>query len=167
MSHELAAGRVWKYGDGVDTDLLAPGTYMKSSMEDLASHCLEAIDPAFAGQVKNGDILVAGKNFGIGSSREQAAEVLRMLGVTAVIAKSFGGIFYRNAFNLGLYALVSNDVDRIEKDHKVAIDPLTGRIINETTGDRLACEQVPEHLAAIVTAGGLIPHLEEKLRKTL
>ncbi|TQV76169.1 3-isopropylmalate dehydratase [Denitrobaculum tricleocarpae] len=167
MSSELTAGGVWKYGDGVDTDLLAPGIYMKGSMEELASHCLEAIDPSFARQVKSGDIVVAGKNFGIGSSREQAAQVLRMLGVTAVIARSFGGIFYRNAFNLGLYALVSDDVDRIEKDHRISVDPLAGRILNETTGETLTCEKVPEHLAAIVSAGGLIPHLEKTLRKTL
>ena len=166
MSRILKTGRVWKYGDGVDTDLLAPGIYMKGSMEDLAGHCLEAIDPVFADEVKSGDVIVAGKNFGIGSSREQAAEVLRMLGVTAVIARSFGGIFYRNAYNLGLYALVSNDVDRIEKDHEIALDPLTGRITNETTDETLTCEQVPQHLAAIVSAGGLIPHLEGKLRKT-
>lgn len=166
MSSELTAGRIWKYGDGVDTDLLAPGAYMKGSMEELASHCLEAIDPAFAGEVKSGDILVAGRNFGIGSSREQAAQVLRMLGVTALIAQSFGGIFYRNAFNLGLYALVSDDVERIEKDHRISVDPLAGRIVNETTGETLACEKVPAHLAAIVSAGGLIPHLEKTLRKT-
>lgn len=167
MNTQPAAGRVWKYGDGVDTDLLAPGAYMKGSMEDLAGHCLEAIDPAFANQVKNGDVLVAGKNFGIGSSREQAAQVLRMLGVTTVIARSFGGIFYRNAFNLGLYALVSDDIDRIEKDHCISIDPLAGRIVNESTGETLACEKIPEHLAAIVSAGGLIPHLEKTLRKAL
>ncbi len=166
MSKPLEAGRVWKYGDGVDTDLLAPGIYMKGSLEELAGHCLEAIDPSFAGTVREGDILVAGKNFGIGSSREQAAQVLRMLGVTAVIARSFGGIFYRNAYNLGLYALVSGDVDRIEKDQDISIDPLAGQITNMTTGEKLTCEQVPEHLAAIVSAGGLIPHLEEKLRKT-
>ncbi len=167
MSNDLTAGSVWKYGDGVDTDLLAPGAYMKGAMEGLASHCLEAIDPGFASQVKSGDVVVAGKNFGIGSSREQAAEVLRMLGVTAVIARSFGGIFYRNAFNLGLYALVSEDVEHIEKDHRISIDPLAGRIVNETTGETLACEKVPEHLAAIVAAGGLIPHLEKTLRKIL
>ncbi len=167
MKTRLTARRIWKYGDGVDTDLLAPGTYMKGSMEDLAVHCLEAIDPGFAGQVRDGDVLVAGKNFGIGSSREQAAQVLRMLGVTAVIARSFGGIFYRNAFNLGLYALVSDDIDRIEKDHNISVDPLAGRITNETTGEVLACEKVPEHLAAIVSAGGLIPHLEKTLRKAL
>jgi 3-isopropylmalate/(R)-2-methylmalate dehydratase small subunit len=165
QSAGIESGRVWKYGDGVDTDLLAPGIYMKGPIETLATHCLEAIDPAFASQVKPGDIVVAGHNFGIGSSREQAAEVLRILGVTAVVARSFGGIFYRNAFNLGLYALVSDDIDRVEKGHRLALDPLAGRMINLTSGETLACERVPQHLAAIVSAGGLIPHLEEKLRK--
>ncbi len=164
MSQAIATGRVWKYGDGVDTDLLAPGIYMKGSLDELAGHCLEAIDPAFAGTVRKGDVLVAGKNFGIGSSREQAAQVLHMLGVTAVVAKSFGGIFYRNAYNLGLYALVSDDVDRIEKDQEISIDPLAGQIVNITSGETLTCERVPEHLADIVSAGGLIPHLEKKLR---
>jgi 3-isopropylmalate/(R)-2-methylmalate dehydratase small subunit len=165
QSAGIESGRVWKYGDGVDTDLLAPGIYMKGPIETLATHCLEAIDPPFASQVKPGDIVVAGHNFGIGSSREQAAEVLRILGVTAVVARSFGGIFYRNAFNLGLYALVSDDIDRVEKGHRLALDPLAGRMINLTSGETLACERVPQHLAAIVSAGGLIPHLEEKLRK--
>ena len=156
-------GRVWKFGDGVDTDVLAPGVYMKGPVEELARHCLEALDPAFAGGVAPGDFVVAGRNFGIGSSREQAAQVLRLLGVEAVIARSFGGIFYRNAYNLGLYALVSEDVGGIAAGHELEVDPAAGRMINRTTGETLACETIPAHLRGIVAAGGLVPYLEAKL----
>ncbi|WP_420406019.1 3-isopropylmalate dehydratase small subunit [Nisaea sp.] len=157
--------RVWKYGDNVDTDLLAPGAYMKGPIEELAAHCLEAIDLDFAKQVKPGDVIVAGRNFGIGSSREQAAEVLVRLGVRAVIAKSFGGIFYRNAFNLGLLALVADTGDEIEAGHELDLEPASGTITNKTTGARIAAEPVPEHLRRIVAAGGLVPYLEQRLEK--
>ncbi len=113
-------GRAWVFGDNIDTDVLAPGRYMKGPVEEAAPHCLESVDPDFAGQVAPGDFVIGGGNFGLGSSREQAAQVLRILGVAAVIAKSFGGIFYRNAFNLGLLAVLG---------------PETGRIV---AGDRLS-----------------------------
>ncbi|MEQ8335532.1 3-isopropylmalate dehydratase small subunit [Nisaea sp.] len=159
------SGKAWKYGDNVDTDLLAPGAYMKGPVEELAKHCLEAIDLEFAPNVQPGDVIVAGRNFGIGSSREQAAEVLVLLGVKAVIAKSFGGIFYRNAFNLGLLALVADAEADIEAGHELDLDPASGTITNTTTGARIAAEPVPEHLRRIVAAGGLVPYLEQKLEK--
>lgn len=159
------SGRAWKYGDNVDTDLLAPGVYMKGPVEELAKHCLEAIDIEFAPNVQTGDVIVAGRNFGIGSSREQAAEVLVLLGVKAVIAKSFGGIFYRNAFNLGLLALVADAEADIEAGHILDLDPASGTITNLTTGAQIAAEPVPEHLRRIVAAGGLVPYLEQKLEK--
>ncbi|MBO6561995.1 MAG: 3-isopropylmalate dehydratase small subunit [Nisaea sp.] len=157
--------RVWKCGDNVDTDLLAPGAYMKGPIEDLAAHCLEAIDLDFAKQVRPGDVIVAGRNFGIGSSREQAAEVLVRLGVKAVIAKSFGGIFYRNAFNLGLLALVADAETEVEAGHELELDPASGTITNMSTGAQIAAEPVPEHLRRIVAAGGLVPYLEQRLEK--
>ena len=101
------SGRAWILGDDIDTDVLAPGLYMKGPIAEMARHCLESVEPDFAAQVAEGDIIVAGANFGIGSSREQAAEVLTLLGVKAVVAKSFGGIFYRNALNFGLLAVTS------------------------------------------------------------
>ena len=159
------SGKAWKYGDNVDTDLLAPGAYMKGPVEELAKHCLEAIDLEFASNVQPGDVIVAGRNFGIGSSREQAAEVLVLLGVKAVIAKSFGGIFYRNAFNLGLLALVADAEADIEAGHELDLDPASGTITNTTTGAQIAAEPVPEHLRRIVAAGGLVPYLEQKLEK--
>ena len=158
-------GKVWKYGDNVDTDLLAPGVYMKGPTTELAKHCLEAIDLEFAPNVQPGDVIVAGRNFGIGSSREQAAEVLVLLGVKAVIAKSFGGIFYRNAFNLGLLALVADAEADLEAGHELDIDPATGTITNMTTGVQIAAEPVPQPLRRIVAAGGLVPYLEQKLEK--
>jgi 3-isopropylmalate/(R)-2-methylmalate dehydratase small subunit len=105
----IGGGRAWVLGDDIDTDQLAPGPYMKSPIAELARHCLEAADPRFAAEVRPGDVVVAGRNFGIGSSREQAAKALLTLGVAAVVARSFGGIFRRNAINLGLPALVSSE----------------------------------------------------------
>ena len=159
------SGRVWKFGDDVNTDVLAPGIYIKLPLDELASHCLEAIEPDFASSVRDGDIVVAGKNFGMGSSREQAAQVLKALGVAAVIAPSFGGIFYRNAFNLGLPALVSTDIDQIEADQVLEIDLRSGSIKNKTTGAELNGEAIPENLMALVEAGGLVPFLDNKLNK--
>ncbi|MBT3990048.1 MAG: 3-isopropylmalate dehydratase [Rhodospirillaceae bacterium] len=159
------AGRVWKFGDDVNTDVLAPGIYIKLPLEDLASHCLEAVEPNFASDVQDGDIVVGGVNFGMGSSREQAAQVLKALGVAAVIAPSFGGIFYRNAFNLGLPAIVSNEIDQIAAEQELKIVLKTGVIENITTGKQLAGEAVPENLMDLVEAGGLVPYLEQKLNK--
>jgi 3-isopropylmalate/(R)-2-methylmalate dehydratase small subunit len=158
-------GRVWKFGDDINTDVLAPGIYIKLPLENLASHCLESIEPSFADAVSIGDIVVAGKNFGMGSSREQAAQVLKELGIAAVIASSFGGIFYRNAFNLGLPAIISTDVDQIEQDHKVIIDFKTGKISNVSAGKSLNADIIPENLLALVEAGGLVPYLDRKLNQ--
>ena len=158
------AGRAWVYGDNVDTDLLAPGAFMKGPVETMAEHCLEAIDPDFAKSVRSGDVVVGGRNFGMGSSREQAAQVLRILGVRAVIAKSFGGIFYRNAFNLGLLALVCADADKIAPGDELIVDPAAGKIENVTQGAVIATEPVPDHLLNIVDAGGLVPYLENWLK---
>ena len=107
------SGQVWKFGDEINTDLLVPGVYIKLPLDELASHCLETVDPLFAGSVVEGDFVVAGKNFGMGSSREQAAQVLKVLGVAAVIAESFSGIFYRNAFNLGLIPIICKETHKL------------------------------------------------------
>lgn len=157
--------RAWVFGDDVDTDALAPGIYMKATLAELAGHCLETRDPAFAGSVRPGDIVVAGRNFGMGSSREQAAQALRQLGVRAVLARSFAGIFYRNAFNLGLPAVVCADTGRINAGNELELDLQNGAVSNRTTGEDLRCEPVPGHLAALVEAGGLIPWLERRLKE--
>jgi 3-isopropylmalate/(R)-2-methylmalate dehydratase small subunit len=156
--------RAWLFGDDVDTDALAPGRYMKLPVEAIAAHCLEALDPSFAASVRAGDVLVAGRNFGAGSSREQAAAVLVHLGLAAVIAPSFAGIFYRNALNLGLVVLVCSEAARLRAGDEVRVDPEAGRIENRSTGEVLGCEPIPAHLLAMVRDGGLLAHLEKRLQ---
>jgi len=156
------SGRAWVFGDDIDTDVLAPGIYMKAPIAELASHCLEAVEPAFAREVKPGDIIVGGRNFGIGSSREQAAEALKLLGVAAVVAVSFGGIFFRNAINLGLPALRCERAGEIPARARLTVDAEAGRLAVED-GPELACDPLPPHLLAMIRDGGLIPHLERKL----
>ena len=158
-------GRVWRFGDNIDTDVLAPGIYMKRPITEMAAHCLEAVDPLFAKDVRPGDIVVAGRNFGMGSSREQAAQALLALGVTAILAKSFGGIFYRNALNHGLLALTCAGTDRIEAGDRLAIDGIKGEVVVERTGEHLACEPLPPHLLEMIKDGGLVAHLEKKLAR--
>ena len=156
-------GRAWVFGDDIDTDTLAPGLYLKRPIDEMARHCLEAVDPGFAAGVAPGDVVVAGRNFGMGSSREQAVEALRHLGVDTVVAESFAGIFYRNAFNLGLLALICPGVGRIGAGERVAVDGEAGAVRNLSTGETWACEPVPAHLMDMVRAGGLVPHLKKRL----
>jgi 3-isopropylmalate/(R)-2-methylmalate dehydratase small subunit len=136
---------------------------MKVSVEELARHCMEAIAPDFANTVQAGDVVVAGRNFGMGSSREQAAQALKILGVSAVVAKSFGGIFLRNALNLGLPVMVCPATDEIQQDDRVAVDLVGGRVINETTAATLPGEPLPGFLLEMLADGGLVPHLEKRL----
>jgi len=156
-------GRAWLFGDDIDTDVLAPGLYMKGPLEELARHCLEAVDPAFAGTVQPGDIIVAGENFGIGSSREQAALALVRLKVGAVVARSFGGIFLRNAFNAGLPALECADTSLIRAGDDLEIDLRTGALVDRTNKATCRLEPVPPRLLEIVQAGGLIAHLKQTI----
>jgi 3-isopropylmalate/(R)-2-methylmalate dehydratase small subunit len=156
-------GKAWVFGDDVDTDQLAPGLYMKGGVEALAAHCLESVNPDFARGVAAGDIVVAGDNFGMGSSREQAAMALKALGIGAVVAKSFARIFYRNAVNLALPVLVCPEADRIAAGDRLVVDPAAGTVRDETKGIDLACEPLPDHLMALIADGGLIPHLKKKL----
>jgi 3-isopropylmalate/(R)-2-methylmalate dehydratase small subunit len=156
-------GNAWVYGDDINTDLLAPAPYLKGSIEDLASHCLEALDKDFAASVSEGDVFVAGENLGIGSSREQAPHALQILGIRTVLAKSFGRIFYRNALNLGMPALVCPETDRIRKGDRLRVDAAAGTVHNLSTGETLSCESLPDHLMEMVADGGLIPHLKKKL----
>ncbi len=160
-----AGGKVWRFGDNIDTDVLAPGLYMKQPIAELAKHCLEPVDPNFAALVRPGDIVVAGRNFGMGSSREQAVQALRQLGVAAVLAQSFAGIFYRNALNLGLLALVCANSDALRPGDRVTVDGAKGEAINLITGARLVCEILPAHLVAMIEDGGLVPHLERRLAR--
>jgi 3-isopropylmalate/(R)-2-methylmalate dehydratase small subunit len=153
-------GRAWCLGDGIDTDVLAPGYAMKLPPEALAKHCLEAVRPSFAEEVRPGDVIVAGEGFGLGSSREQAAQSLKLLGVGAVLAKGFARIFYRNALNLGLPALFFPEADEIEDGAAVTVDWTEGRIKSE--GRKWSVQPIPLFLAGMVRAGGLIPQLEAR-----
>jgi 3-isopropylmalate/(R)-2-methylmalate dehydratase small subunit len=155
--------RIWKFGDQIDTDVLAPGRYMKGSIDELAAHCLEAVRPEFASLVKPGDLVVAGVGFGIGSSREQAAQALKHLGVGAVIATGAARIFYRNAINLGLPVLVSPDAAKLVDGAMVRFD-LDSGTVTQANGTSIAqCEPLPDFLLEIVRDGGLIPNLKKRL----
>ncbi len=159
------AGRAWVFGDSVNTDAMAPGLYFKAPMTEMARHCLETVDPVFAAQVKPGDIIVAGRNFGVGSAREQAAMALTHLGVGAVLAVSFGRIFYRNALNFGLPALTWPEAGTVLPGDRLEVDPVAGLIKNSRTGERHAVPGIPAHLMAMVEAGGLMPWLKLRLNK--
>ncbi len=157
--------RVWKFGDQIDTDVLAPGRYMKGTIDELAAYCLEAVRPEFAAQVRPGDLVVGGVGFGIGSSREQAAQALKHLGVGAVIATGAARIFYRNAINLGLPVLVSADAAKLTDGALVQFDLASGAV-KDADGSLLAqCEPLPDFLLEIVRDGGLIPNLKKRLAR--
>ena len=155
--------RAWVLGDNVDTDAIAPGRYMKFGIEEIAQHCLEPLLPEFARTAKPGDVVVAGRNFGAGSSREQAPAALKHLGVAALVAESFAGLFYRNALNLGLPAVVCANARRIRDGDLLRVSFEEGEIANLTTGETLHCEPIPAHLMEIVRDGGLLAHLEKRL----
>lgn len=158
----IQCNRAWVFGDNIDTDVLAPSAYMMKSVEEIARHCLEAVDPGFAASVRPGDAFVAGENLGVGSSREQAPQALLLLGIRVLLAKSFARIFYRNALNLGLPALVCTQTARIRQGDPLRVDPLAGTVRNLATGETLTCEPLPAHLLDVVADGGLLPHLKKK-----
>ena len=155
--------KAWVFGDNIDTDVIVPGRYMKFGIEEIAKHCLEAVSPSFSKDVKTGDFVVAGRNFGCGSSREQAPAALKHLGVAALVAESFAGLFYRNALNLGLPALMCKDARRIRPEDELTIDYAASQI-SLSSGEKLPFEPIPAHLLEMVRDGGLLPHLEKRLK---
>ena len=155
-------GRAFVFGDKIDTDVLAPGPYMRDPIKVLASHCLEAVDPDFAREVRPGDVIIAGDSFGIGSSREQAVQALVSLGVGALLAKSFARIFYRNSLNLGMPTLACPEI-HADRGDDIEVRPVEGLVINHTQRREFTCEKIPQELLAIVAAGGLMPWLARKL----
>lgn len=159
-----AQHRVWKYGDHVNTDLIFPGKYTYTISHDpveLARHALEDLDPQFAGQVQPGDVIVAGRNWGNGSSREHAVTCLVASGVRAVIAASFARIYYRNAINSGLLVIQCPQVlPLVETGDMLLLDVEQGIIT--AAGQSLAFPRLPESVAGIVAAGGLIPYLKQR-----
>ena len=157
----LVEGRAWVFGDKIDTDLIAPGIYMKLPPEELAAHCLEAVNPRFAAEARPGDILIAGQAFGIGSSREHAASALKRLGLGAILACSFARIFWRNAINVGLPALTLEEKGVAADGDRLALDLEHGLLHNVTAGTEYRLEPLPPHLQPIIAAGGLLPFLKE------
>lgn len=163
----LQVARVWKLGTDIDTDQLAPGAYMHLGLEGIAPHCLEGVRPEFAAQVCAGDVLVAGPNFGIGSSREQAAGALVRLGVKAVIAPSFNGLYFRNAFNLGLLLITCAQAEQLDDGEQLQWG-FEGDIpvLVRANGARLKGEPIPDFLLDMVAAGGLLNQLRTRFGKS-
>ncbi len=155
-------GRAFVFGDDVDTDQIAPGQYMAGGVETLARHALETLRPDFAQTVKPGDVVVAGRNFGMGSSREQAAEALKLLGVSGVVARSFAGIFYRNAINLGLPVMIAADLSAVKDGDAVSLDMTDARLHLTQKNVDIALEPLPDNLKEMLADGGLVPHLKKR-----
>lgn len=159
-----ALHRVWNLGADIDTDVLAPGHAMKHGIDVLARHCLESVRPDFVGGVRQGDVIVAGPNFGIGSSREQAAAVLVRLGIVAVIAPSFSGLYFRNAFNLGLLLLTCPQASKVGDGEQITLDWQVPAVIT-ADGTRLVCDPIPPFLMDMVRSGGLMNQLRARFGK--
>lgn len=160
----MAKGTVFKYGDNVDTDVIIPARYLNApSPEELAKHCMEDIDAAYARSVKPGDIVVGGWNFGCGSSREHAPIAIQASGAACVIAASFARIFYRNAINIGFPILECPEAAQtIGNGDTVSVDFASGRIVDETTGETFQASGFPPFIEKIIKSGGLLPYLKAR-----
>jgi 3-isopropylmalate/(R)-2-methylmalate dehydratase small subunit len=158
----MLRGKALKFGDDISTDLIQPGryNYLRSNLPELAKHVLEDADPTFASRVKKGDFIVAGKNFGLGSSREHAPAILKLAGVSAILAKSVARIFFRNAINVGLPVLIC-DTDMINDGDDLEIDLATGTITDLTNGVKLTSGKIPDVMLKILSEGGLVPYIKK------
>ena len=156
----MMRGRGFKFGDDISTDLIAPGRYfhLRSNLPELAKHVLEDADPEFASKVKPGDIVVGGRNFGLGSSREHAPTIMKIAGVGAVLAKSFARIFFRNSINIGLPILIC-DTDKIDEENMLEIDLRKGVVRNLTKNLEISFNPLPEVMIKILSDGGLVDHI--------
>lgn len=155
-------GKVWKFGDDISTDHIAPGRYfhLRTNLPELAKHVLEDADTEFAKKVKEGDIIAGGRNFGLGSSREHAPRIIKIAGVSCVLAKSFARIFYRNATNVGLPAL-EIDTDQIDEGDELEIDLSTGNIKNITKNEELKASPLPPFMLKVIEEGGIEEHVKK------
>jgi len=155
-------GKAWKFGDSISTDHIAPGRlfHLRTNLPELAKHVLEDADPEFASKVQQGDFVVAGKNFGLGSSREHAPTIIKLAGVGAVLAQSFARIFYRNAINVGLPVLIC-DTTQIDQDDELEIDVSKGEIKNLTKGTAIEAKPLPDVMIKILNDGGLLEHFRK------
>ena len=158
-------GKTWKFGNDVDTDAIIPARYLNTiDSKELAAHCMEDADPEFASRVKPGDIIVAGKNFGCGSSREHAPIAIKAAGVSCVVAHSFARIFYRNAFNVGLPILECPEgAERIQSEDELEIDLNSGVIENRTRNETYRAQAIPPFMQRLLEAGGLIEYVREQM----
>ncbi len=156
------SARVFLFGEGIDTDVLAPGQFMRGGIEALAANCLETVRPGFSRDVSRGDVVVAGKNFGVGSSREQAAQALKHLGVAAVIAPSFAGIFYRNAINLGLPVLLCDALTDVADGDAIALSTDFGSFSLPDKNLTIPLQRLPPNIQHMLSDGGLVPHLQKR-----
>ncbi len=158
----ILRGKALKFGDDISTDLIQPGryNYLRSDLPELAKHVLEDTDPNFASRVQKGDFIVAGKNFGLGSSREHAPTILKLAGVSAILAKSVARIFFRNAINVGLPVLIC-DTDRINDGDELEIDLASGTILDLTNSARLTSGKIPDVMLKILDEGGLVPYIKK------
>jgi len=158
----ILKGKAWKFGDSISTDLICPGRYfhLRSNLPELAKHVLEDADKDFASKMAKGDFVVGGSNFGLGSSREHAPTIIKLAGVSAVLAKSFARIFYRNAINVGL-PLLECDTDKIEQGDEITVDLATGVITDATKGVELKAHPLPKAMLNILNDGGLLAHIEK------
>ncbi|AEF95683.1 3-isopropylmalate dehydratase small subunit [Methanotorris igneus] len=165
MVEKVIKGRAWVFGDNIDTDAILPARYLVyTTEEELAKFAMTGADPDFPKKVKKGDIIVGGKNFGCGSSREHAPIGLKGAGISLVIAESFARIFYRNAINIGLPLLECKDITKHVKEGDILeVDLDKGIIKNLTTGEELKAQKLPEFMMEILNDGGLMPHLKKKL----
>ena len=163
MNSMIVRGKVWKYGDNINTDIISPPQYMELSVAEAAKYTLNALDAEFAGKVGKGDILVAGDNFGSGSSRETSPLTLRYLGVGAIVAKFFARIFYRNAINIGLPVVECREADRISANDVIEINFEQGKITNTTKSEVYNCSAIPPHILELVQEGGLVAYLKKRL----
>lgn len=159
----IVRGKVHKYGDNINTDIISPPQYMELSIAEAAKYAMSAIDPDFAAKVQKGDILVAGANFGSGSSRETSPLTLKYLGVGAIVAKFFARIFYRNAINLGIPVIECSDADKIQNGDTIEIDLETGIIRNITRQETYQGTKIPAHILELINEGGLVPYLKKTI----
>jgi len=158
----ILRGKAFKFGDNISTDHIIPGRWfhLRSNLPELSKHLLEDVAPAFVSQVKPGDFIVAGKNFGLGSSREHAPLVIKMAGVRAILAKSTARIFFRNAINLGLPVLIC-DTSKIDEGDELEVDLIKGIIKDSTNGNQLSFGRIPEVMLRILEEGGLVPYIRK------
>jgi 3-isopropylmalate/(R)-2-methylmalate dehydratase small subunit len=158
----MLKGKAFKFGDNISTDHIIPGrfAYLRSNLPELAKHVMEDADPDFAAKVSKGDFIVGGSNFGLGSSREHAPLVIKMAGVSAILAKSVARIFFRNAINLGLPVLIC-DTDGINDGDELEVDLAGGTVYDKTSGEKLTFSRLPEVMLDILSEGGLVPYIQK------